>query len=184
MHALPDIFPVLITSRLALQAISMDMLEEIYYIFSDPQVVKFYNLRPLAGRGKAMELIQYFQKRFKEKEGIRWAITIKDTQHVIGTIGINKFDKNNHRCTIGYDLASNWWKRGYMSEALHGFLEYVFKTLDVNRVEAEVMKDNADSCLLLEKHGFVREGLLRDHMYWQEQYHDMYMYAILKKDFQ
>ncbi|RAJ83586.1 ribosomal-protein-alanine N-acetyltransferase [Chitinophaga dinghuensis] len=182
MNKLPDAFPVLSTERLTLAPVSMAMLEDIFFIFNDPKVVRFYPVAPLANRGKAMERIQQYQRMFREKTGIRWVIIAKGTHSVVGTIGINSMDSNN-KCSISYDLSSNWWKRGYMQEAMQAFLAYVFGTLEINRVQAEVMKDNTDSCVLLEKLGFEKEGLLREWQYWDGRYNDIYMYALLRREY-
>ncbi|MBV8253302.1 MAG: GNAT family N-acetyltransferase [Chitinophaga sp.] len=182
MNKLPETFPVLSTEHLTLEPVSMSMLEDIFFIFNDPSVVRFYHVHPMANRGKAMERIQQYQRIFRDKTGIRWAIIPKGTHHVAGTIGINSMDSSN-KCSVSYDLSNNWWKRGYMEEAMAAVLAYAFGVLDINRVQAEVMKDNTDSCELLEQLGFVKEGLLREWQYWDGRYDDIYMYGLLQREY-
>jgi len=182
MNKLPDTFPVLSTERLTLEPVSMSMLEDIFFLFNDPRVVRFYKVHPMANRGKAMERIQQYQRMFREKTGIRWAIIPKGTNTTAGTIGINSIDSNN-KCSISYDLSSSWWKRGCMQEAMQAFLAYAFGSLEMNRVQAEVLKDNTDACVLLEELGFVKEGLLREWQYWDGRYDDIYMYGLLQREY-
>lgn len=69
-----------------------------------------------------------------------------------------------------------------MYEALETVLHYAFTQLDVNRVEAEVMQGNMASERLLIKLGFMREGLLRQWMYWNGSYYDMTMFSLLRSE--
>lgn len=182
MNPLPTEFPVLHTGRLTLNAISTANLPDLYREFSDPSVTRYYNMLPFTNMEKAAELLSYFSKQFEEKEGIRWGIFLKKDNTFIGTIGINSF-KPGHICNIGFDLVANYWNKGYMSEALEIIVLYIFASLEVNRIEAEVMPGNDGSCRVLEKTGFMKEGLMRDWMFWNDKYYDMYMYSLLKRDF-
>jgi ribosomal-protein-alanine N-acetyltransferase len=83
---------------------------------------------------------------------------------------------------LGYDLKSAHWKKGITTEVLDCVLNYAFNNLNVNRVEAEVMPGNFASERVLEKNGFLKEGLFRDWMYWNNRHYDMYIYSILKSD--
>lgn len=182
MHPLPKEFPQLHTSRLTLGTITNAHLPHLYRAFSDPSVTRYYNLQPLTNMEMATELLRYFTKQFEEKEGIRWGIFLKKDHSFIGTIGINSFH-DGHRCTIGFELIPTYWHKGYMAEALEIIALYVFASLEVNRIEAEVMPDNEACCKLLERVGFVKEGVLREWLYYNERFYDMNMYAFLKKDF-
>lgn len=182
MNPLPKEFPQLHTSRLTLGAITNANLPDLYREFSNPSVTRYYNLPPFTNTEKAAELLRYFTKQFEEKEGIRWGIFLKKDNSFIGTIGINAFH-DGHRCTISFDLIPNYWHKGYMAEALEIIALYIFASLEVNRIEAEVMLDNEASCKLLEKTGFVKEGVLHEWMYFNGQFHDMYMYSMLKRNF-
>jgi ribosomal-protein-alanine N-acetyltransferase len=182
MNPLPTEFPVLHTGRLTLSAVSPANLPDLYREFSDPSVTRYYNLQHFTNTEKAAELLRYFTRQFEEKEGIRWGIYLKKDNSFTGTIGINTFMPGD-RCNIGFDLIPQYWNKGYMSEALEIISLYIFASLEVNRIEAEVMPENEGACRVLEKTGFIKEGLLRDWMYFNEKYYDMYMYALLKKDF-
>ena len=63
----------------------------------------------------------------------------------------------------GCDLEPAWWGRGLMNEALGTITHYAFGTLGIDRIEAMVLLDNERSCRTLERAGFRREALLREH---------------------
>ena len=68
-------FPELETSRLILNQLSegdgIDLLE----IFSDENVVKYYDIDVYESQEQSLELIEFFYNRFTENAGIRWAIS-------------------------------------------------------------------------------------------------------------
>jgi len=45
------------------------------------------------------------------------------------------------------------------------------------------MLENAASIKVLDKLGFMREGIMREYGYWKGQYHDLYLYSLLKREF-
>lgn len=179
---LPEIFPVLESERLKLVEIQQEHLVDIFKLFGDGRVTEFYNVKTFGRVEDGQVYLDWFRNRFKDKQGIRWGIQLKGKTGIIGTIGFNNFIYN-HRANIGYDLQSECWNRGYMTEALNRVIEFGFNTLQVNRIEAEVMAGNIASEKILAKAGFRKEGLLRDWMYWDQRHFDMIMYAYLKTDF-
>ena len=124
----------------------------------------------------------WFEKRFKDKLGIRWGIALKNNDNIIGTIGYNTFTKD-HRANIGYDLQKTYWNQGFTKEALMEVIKFGFEYLGINRIEAEVMPGNIYSEKALKKLRFKKEGILRDWLYWNEKHYDMIMYSLLKRDF-
>lgn len=86
------------------------------------------------------------------------------------------------RADLGYNLGNEYWNMGIMTEALGAVIEFAFETLHVNRIEASVSTKNYSSIRVLEKLGFVKEGVLRERCYMSDSFHDMMMLAILKKN--
>lgn len=175
-------FPVLQTERLELIEIKQRHLSDLFKIFGDRQVTKYYNIVALKEEKEAQKLIDWFEKRFKDKLGIRWGIALKNNDNIIGTIGYNTFTKD-HRANIGYDLQKTYWNQGFTKEALMEVIKFGFEYLGINRIEAEVMPGNIYSEKALKKLRFKKEGILRDWLYWNEKHYDMIMYSLLKRDF-
>lgn len=72
---------------------------------------------------------------------------------------------------------------GIMTEVLNVIIDFAFHTLDVNRIEAAVSTENTASIRVLEKSGFIKEGILRECSYWRGSCHDMMMFSILKNEY-
>jgi len=176
-----DTFPILNSDRLSFIEIKQEHLTDLFKLFGDNNVTKYYNLKTFETEQDGQKFIDWYKNRFKEKLSIRWGISLKGQSEIIGTIGFNNFTKN-HRANIGYDLQTEYWNNGYATEALKTIVEFGFKQLKINRIEAEVMIGNTASERILEKLGFTNEGLLRHWLYWNENHYDMIMYSLLKTD--
>ncbi|HEX4330540.1 MAG TPA: GNAT family N-acetyltransferase [Usitatibacter sp.] len=75
-------------------------------------------------------------------------------------------------CYLGYQVASAREGRGYMSEALRATNAYVFDNLGLHRIMANYRPENERSGILLERLGFVREGLAKDYLFIDGQWRD------------
>jgi len=177
-----DSFPKLHTDQLDLIQISQEHLGDIFKLFSDRRVTQFYNITALTEELEAQKYLDWFSSRFADKTGIRWGISLKGHSNIIGTLGFNNFIKR-HRANLGYDLQADFWNKGYVTEALKAVIEFGFKTLDINRIEAEVMQGNTASERVLAKLGFKNEGILRAWMYWNDKHYDITMFSLLHSDF-
>jgi len=69
-----------------------------------------------------------------------------------------------------------------MREALEACISWGFGHMELNRVEAQVHLSNSASLRSLERLGFKREGLLRQLGFWGGEYHDMYQYSLLHRE--
>lgn len=176
-------FPVLHTERLDLIEIKGEHLDDLFRLFGNYRVTQFYNIVPLVQKEEAQKLIDHFRNRFAAGAAIRWGIALKGHSDIIGTLGFNNYTPQ-HRANIGYDLQPQYWNQGFISEALKPVVAYGFRELGINRIEAEVMPGNHASEKVLQKLGFVKEGLLRDWMFWNGRHYDMVMYSLLRKDFE
>ena len=72
-----------------------------------------------------------------------------------------------------------------MTEALAAIIEFGFREVGLNRVQAVLMPGNVASVKLLEKLGFRREGVLRQYENWGEKgYVDLLMFALLRHEYE
>ena len=109
-----------------------------------------------------------------------FAITLDDK--VIGSIGVFRQENIHYRTAeMGYYIGEKYWGSGYMTEAVKMACNYVFKNTDIIRIYAEPFAYNTASCRVLEKAGFVCEGILKSNAYKNGNIVDMKMYAIVKQ---
>ncbi|NUU79773.1 GNAT family N-acetyltransferase [Paenibacillus xylanilyticus] len=176
-------FPVLETERLILRQITSEDSKDIFHYFSMDEVTKFYDVESFTSIEQAEELIQRWNERFEKEQAIRWGITLKSENRVIGTCGFHGRMKNHYKAAIGYELAWEYWQQGYITEVTQKIIEFGFNHFELNRIEAFVEPENVGSRKVLEKIGFREEGILKEHYYWKNRFVDTAIYALIKKDY-
>lgn len=174
-------FPQLETENLLLRRITTGDADALFEIFSDDEVTRHYDLYSYGSLDEVYQLVEFFDECFEMERGIRWGIAQKTNNRLIGTCGyvwLRQF-----RGEIGYELNRSYWRQGIMREALPAILHFGYTRLRLNRIEALVMTENKASAGLLDALDFCEEGLLREHDFFKDQFHDMRCFAQLKRDF-
>ncbi len=156
MNLLP--FPELNTKRLRLIKIELSDWEEILFLRSDKSVNKYINRaedKKTNNKSDALKFIAMINAGIESNRFISWGIALRDSSVIIGTICLWNFSKDEKIAEVGYDLSPSYQGVGLMSEALKSVVEYGFKKLNFDKIEAFTHKENASSLLLLERNGFV-----------------------------
>jgi len=109
------------------------------------------------------------------------SLAIEIGGEVGGGIGLTpQVDIYRHSAEVGYWLGEAFWGRGIMTEAVAAFSNYAFETWGFHRLYACVFARNAASARVLEKAGYVCEGLQRQAAFKEGVYQDEYLYARLR----
>lgn len=155
-------FPEIQSKNLLLREILESDCDAILYLRSDKEINKFIK-RPENRKTKnlvdAKKFIQEIATNTKTNKSIAWGITLKDEPEIVGTICLWNFSQNNKTAEVGYDLKPKFQGKGIMSESLKSVLDYGFKNLNLDLIEAYTDNKNESSKMLLEKNNFK---LLRD----------------------
>ncbi|GAA4344908.1 GNAT family protein [Flaviaesturariibacter amylovorans] len=107
----------------------------------------------------------------------------KGSDVAIGWCGFHTWYTDHARAEIGYVLTDETQRgKGYMSEALGAVLAYGFRELGLHRIEAFVGPGNTPSLRLMERHGFVREGLLREHYFTNGRHEHSVVFGLLRAE--
>lgn len=180
----PD-FPIIETSRLLLNRLTKQDREPLFAIFSDPNVIEYYDVELFKSIDEADRLIEYFDARFESDTGVRWAIRDKLSGVFLGTCGFTNWNKFDHSAVVGYELSKQYWGKGYALEAVGSIINFIFEEsfhFYVHRVEALILPSNKPSQKLVKKLGFSLEGTLRGKCYWNNDFHDMNMFGVLRNE--
>jgi ribosomal-protein-alanine N-acetyltransferase len=175
--------PELVTERMQLVALSLEHLNPMFRMRSDPDVMR-YIPRTLAKTNADVEaLIQMIHERFQQKLAINWAMIKTADKQMIGYIGLVNIDAENDHAEIGYILLPEFQKNGFMHEAMQAVIDFSFEKLCVHRLSATVDPENTPSSKILEKCGFKLEGHLREHEIFEGRYLDSLIYGLLNKEY-
>ena len=113
------------------------------------------------------------------KDGVFRAIAADGK--IVGNISVEQ--KSDVYCKdgeIGYLLMTDYWSRGIMTEAVRQICAAAFSELDIVRITGLVYAPNTASIRVLEKNGFVREGLQRKAVYKDDKIYDLCLFGKLK----
>ena len=112
--------------------------------------------------------------------GYYFAITIDDK--AVGGIGliIGK-DIERKSSEVGYWLGEKYWGKGIVSSALKGIVEFAFNELELERIFAVPLEHNIASRKVLEKNGFVLEGILRNSVIKSGKLYNQALYAKIRE---
>jgi ribosomal-protein-alanine N-acetyltransferase len=176
--------PAINTSRLLLRSIRAEDVDDVYAIYSNLEVMRYWSTPPLPNRGAASKLITEIHEGFKRRELLKWGIALRTDDKLIGSVTIFHPEFSHRRAEIGYALGRAYWGKGYMQETLKAILNFAFTVLNLHRIEADVDPRNAASVRTLERLGFQREGYLRERWQVNGEIQDSFFYGLLKPDWQ
>lgn len=176
--------PTINTSRLALRTLTAEDVDDFFAVYSNVEVMRYWSTPPLPNKEAAGELINEIQEGFKNRQLLKWGIALPENDKVIGSVTLFHPDFTHRRVELGYALAREFWRQGYMKEALEAILNYAFGQLNFHRIEADVDPRNAASIHTLERLGFQREGYLRERWHVNGEIQDAYFYGLLRPDWE
>ena len=179
-------FPVLQTKRLYLREFRPTDAQAVFDSLSQEVVTRYINRPPMQVIQEAEELVKVRTSIFERGIGIRWAIELKnDLDYLIGSCGYYKLDQANRSVEIGYDLHSEYWRQGIMTETLRAVIDFAYSAdffFPLNRIQALTYVEHKASIGLLKKLGFQEEGIRREAGYWKDQFHNLRSFSLLRRD--
>ncbi|WP_313640969.1 GNAT family protein [Paenibacillus sp.] len=118
------------------------------------------------------------------EDRVDFMITVKETDELIGEVVLNEIDTDNRSANIrigirGYEHRG----KGYGTEAMTQMLRYGFEALKLHRIHLGVYTFNPRAIHVYEKIGFQREGVERDALYVDGEFHDMILMSMLEDEF-
>jgi len=171
------------TERLVLRGIIISDAESIFKYRSNPQIYKFQGWKPQ----KLEDVKQFICEKVAKIPNTpdTWyqlVILIKDTNELVGDIGIHFIDLDNLQVEIGFTLSLEYQCKGYATEAIVGVIDYLFSNFKKHRITASVDPRNTKSIALLERIQMRKEAHFKKSFWFNNKWEDDIIYAILKEE--
>jgi ribosomal-protein-alanine N-acetyltransferase len=157
-------FPVLKTERLTLRQLESSDDNEIFSLRSSSEVNQYLDRKPSESIEDAKNFIQAINDNIQRNDCVYWAITLNDTDKLIGTICLFDFSVDNTKAEIGYELLPDFQGKGIMQEAASKVIEFGIQRIGLNSLEACPHSENQSSIRLLEKFNFKNNGVLEGNL--------------------
>ena len=162
------ITPNIETKRLVLKRGIMEDYEKVYEY--DFRKLKNINGEFEYVKQNPEELKEFYTQAEEDKNCIDFIIYIKGNMRPVGNLVYDRYIEENKSLEITCHLHPNYWKRGYMTEAIIESMKYIFNNYDIENIRYEYAEDNFRSKALKDKIGFKYTG-----------YHTKY-YSRINKD--
>ena len=174
--------PVLETDRLILRSMRMSDARDLYAYASDPQVSQTVLWDAHQSIFQSRRFLRAAIWQYRRGLPASFAITLRDSGRMIGTIGFMWVNLDHKSAELGYSLSRAYWNQGIMTEALRRIVAFSFDELKLNRLEAQHDKENPASGRVMAHVGMHYEGTLRQRLMNKGRYVDVALYAILRSD--
>lgn len=132
------------TSRLILREMDKNDFQALYDIFSDPETMRYYP-SPF-DEAKVMDWISRNSERYRIFGFGLWAVTLKNTNEVIGDCGLTmQMINGSIKPEIGYHIRKDLQRQGYAKEAAGKCRDWIFTKTPFNTLYSYMNKDNIAS---------------------------------------
>ncbi len=171
---------VIETPRLKLRLVRETDLTDLMAVNGDDLVTRHLPYATWQSMADAQAWFERMQRLQAPGTAQQCVVIRKEDHRVIGSCLLFRYEEGSARAELGYVLGRAHWGQGLMREALSGLIAHAFSDLALRRLEAEVNPANHASVKLLERLGFVREGLLRKRWVAKGEAYDVEIFGLLK----
>ncbi|WP_461206770.1 GNAT family N-acetyltransferase [Clostridium sp. DL1XJH146] len=174
------------TERLILRKFTPSDAKDMYKNWaSDDNVTKYLTWPAHDNITITEKILSEWISNYNNIEFYQWAIELKETSEVIGSISLVSIDNNNENCEIGYCIGKVFWNKGIVTEAFSALIDFLFNDIGFQRITGRHDIDNPASGIVMQKCGLKYEGTLRKIIKNSKGILvDCKYYSILKEEFQ
>jgi RimJ/RimL family protein N-acetyltransferase len=150
---------ILETNRLILRHLVMNDLDELFALYSDPEIRKYFPDGVKNYEDTKEELGWHMSGNPEHPELGLWATVHKETGKFIGRCGLLPWEiESKLEIEVAYLLDKKFWHQGLATEAAAGILTYAFKNLNLSRIICLMHPDNIASQKVAERIGMTLAG--------------------------
>ena len=135
------------------------------------------------GRKSFTNRVYWAQRSVSAGTAVPLFLIRRADQVIVGAITLDNIRRGPAMAgTLGYWTGQTFGRQGYMREAIGAVVHYAFSQLDLSRIEAACLPENAASRGLLEKSGFKYEGVAQSYLQINGRWRTHVLYAALRSD--
>ena len=145
------------TARCLIRETVPEDVDAFYEIYSHPAITEY-----MEGLYPDVEQERQYVREYREKVytffgfGV-WTVVERDSGQVIGRAGLS-YREGFDEPELGFIIGVPWQRRGYAEEVCRAVLDYGWRALEFERIQALVEPGNVPSVRLCEKLGFRKVG--------------------------
>lgn len=126
--------------------------------------------------------IRQYLKYSRENPTIILGVILKETNQLIGFIGIDSKEEVNNETEIEYFIDNKHLKRGYATEATKAMINWIFENSDIEFLIAIIQIGNQASQRVIEKVGFEKLDTKTLFVIEEKEYREFYYYRLYREN--
>lgn len=173
------------TERLSLQVLNGSYASDVLYFYKENrEIFEQYEAKRVHNfytEDYQRRVLEFELNLCLNQSSVRfWVFTKTDPSRIIGTVCFRNITRGIYQCCeTGYKFDERYWHQGYAAEALTEGIRIVFQELELHRIVAKIMPDNAASIRLIERLGFEWEGIARQCAMIRGKWEDHVIYSLI-----
>lgn len=168
--------------KVALRPVEREDLKTLHDLASNVELVM------LGGSEWAPTPLAAYEKEFDEhvKDEDKSDFVIEADGKIIGDIGLHRCkNRRAGAASLGVGILDpDYVGKGYGRDAINVLLDWAFRIQNYRRIWLETMATNERAVRAYRACGFIEEGRLREHEYWNGQYVDVLCMGILRSEWE
>ena len=126
---------ILETDRLIFRHLLPDDLDQLFVLYSDPEIRRYFPEGTLTYEETKEELEWFLNGHPKHPELGLWATILKESNQLIGRCGLLPWTiEGRYEVEVAYMIAKEYWRQGLGTEAAGAILQYGFEQLGLSRL--------------------------------------------------
>jgi ribosomal-protein-alanine N-acetyltransferase len=127
--------------------------------------------------------VYWAQRAIAQGSAVPLFIHLREGEVLLGAITLDNIRRGPAQAgTLGYWIGESHARHGYMRETIEAVVHHAFRNLDLSRVEAACLPENAASRGVLEKTGFKYEGVAQSYLQINGRWRNHVLFANLRSD--
>ena len=127
--------------------------------------------------------VYWAQRSLASGSAVPMFLIRREDEELLGAITLDNIRRGPAQAgTLGYWIGARFARQGYMREAIEAMVHHAFQALDLSRIEAACLPENAASRGVLEKCGFKYEGVAQSYLQINGRWRNHVLYANLRSD--
>lgn len=171
-------------NNLRLTSLKEEDLNTFENWYNDVKFLRHYDM--IAAFPKSHpQLLEMLQDIRNSNDRYIFAVRTMKENKFIGVTGFENILWNNGVAVIYIGIGDNTFRgKGFGKEALELTMEFGFQELNLHRIQLNVLSYNDPAIKLYENLGFKREGVYREFIHRDGKRYDMYLYGILRSEWE
>lgn len=177
--------PFITSANITLSRIGVTDCDALWEIMSDTELYRYERESPAQARVQAEYKTEEADVLFQQRKSVVLGVYANtDLTHLIGWIEIYGVNPELNMLQLRFLFGRRCVGTEFPAEAVGALCRYLFEMVRVNRVQVTCLAENVDKQRILEKSGFVREGVLRECHRWENRgVVNVAFYAMLASDY-